>query len=157
MTDDNTPSPSSAPKHAGKIGRYQGPSGWLSLGAESTSPIMATHGQGTLTKLIKNQSNGSLVTMRRQSGSILGRDSLDDEERPRSLFDDRDDLSERRLSSVLNGPQVRSLRLIGNSNPRYKWERYWKTEEELKGMKKPMYVTQSVTRAQTSSLMTKNW
>ncbi|KAK6614030.1 cation diffusion facilitator 10 [Botrytis cinerea] len=138
MTDDNTPSPSSAPKHAAKIGRYQGPSGWLSLGAESTSPIMATHGQGTLTKLIKNQSNGSLVTMRRQSGSILGRDSLDDEERPRSLFDDRDDLSERRLSSVLNGPQVRSLRLIGNSNPRYKWERYWKTEEELKGMKKPI-------------------
>ncbi|TEY19688.1 hypothetical protein BOTCAL_1871g00010 [Botryotinia calthae] len=138
MMDDNTPSPSIAPKHAGKTGRYQGPSGWLSLGAESTSPIMATHGQGTLTKLIKNQSNGSLVTMRRQSGSILGRDSLDDEERPRSLFDDRDDFSERRLSSVLNGPQMRSLRLIGNSNPRYKWERYWKTEEELKGMKKPI-------------------
>lgn len=155
MTDDNTPSSSSAPKQIGKIGRYQGPSGWLSLSTESTSP-MATHGQGTLTKLIKNQSNGSLVTMRRQSGSILGRDSLDDEERPRSLFDDRDDFSERRLSAVLNGPQMRSQRLIGNSNPRYKWERYWKTEEELKGMKKPMYVTPSVTQAQTSSLMTKS-
>ncbi|KAF7906447.1 hypothetical protein EAF00_000726 [Botryotinia globosa] len=135
MTEDNTPSSSSAPKQIGKIGRYQGPSGWLSLSTESTSP-MATHGQGTLTKLIKNQSNGSLVTMRRQSGSILGRDSLDDEERPRSVFDDRDDFSERRLSAVLNGPQMRSQRLIGNSNPRYKWERYWKTEEELKGMKK---------------------
>ncbi|TGO89920.1 hypothetical protein BPOR_0087g00120 [Botrytis porri] len=137
MTDDNPPSSSSAPKQIGKIGRYQGPSGWLSLSTESTSP-MATHGQGILTKLIKNQSNGSLVTMRRQSGSILGRDSLDDEERPRSVFDDRDDFSERRLSAVLNGPQMRSQRLIGNSNPRYKWERYWKTEEELKGMKKPI-------------------
>jgi len=28
--------------------------------------------------------------------------------------------------------------LIGNSNPRYKWEKYYKTEEELKGMKKPI-------------------
>lgn len=29
-------------------------------------------------------------------------------------------------------PQMRSQRLIGNSNPRYRWERYFKTEEELK-------------------------
>jgi divalent metal cation (Fe/Co/Zn/Cd) transporter len=48
---------------------------------------------------------------------------------------------ERRLSnaaSVLNTPQMRSQRLIGNSNPRYRWERYFKTEEELKQMKKPI-------------------
>ncbi|KAA8576461.1 hypothetical protein EYC84_006578 [Monilinia fructicola] len=137
MTDNNAPSSSSLPKQIGKIGRYQGPSGWLPLNAESTSP-MATHGQGTLSRLIRNQSNGSIVTMRHPSASVLGRESLDDEERPRSIFDDRDDFSERRLSAVLNGPQMRSQRLIGNSNPRYKWERYWKTEEELKKMKKPM-------------------
>lgn len=135
MTDDNG-LPSSPPRTISKIGRYQGPSSWLPLSTESTSP-MATHGQGTLTRLIKNQSNGSYTT-RRSSGSLPGRDFLDDEERPRSVFDERDDFSERRLSAVLNGPQMRSQRLIGNSNPRYKWERYWKTEEELKGMKKPM-------------------
>jgi hypothetical protein len=42
---------------------------------------------------------------------------------------------DRRMSAVLNTPQMRSMRLIGNSNPRYRWERYWKAEPELKGMK----------------------
>lgn len=45
---------------------------------------------------------------------------------------------ERRLSRILLGPQARSLKLIGRSNPRYRWERYWKTEEQLRAMKKPM-------------------
>jgi hypothetical protein len=45
-----------------------------------------------------------------------------------------------RRASVLNDPRMRSQRLIGNSNPRYRWHQYWKTEEELKQMKKPMYV-----------------
>ncbi|KAE9978469.1 hypothetical protein BLS_000593 [Venturia inaequalis] len=48
---------------------------------------------------------------------------------------------ERRLSSaaaVLLTPQMRSQRLIGNSNPRYKRERYFKTEDELKKYKKPL-------------------
>jgi cation diffusion facilitator family transporter len=46
---------------------------------------------------------------------------------------------ERRMSnaaSILNTPQMRSQRLIGNSNPRYKWGRYFKSEEELKKMPK---------------------
>ncbi|KAK4501424.1 hypothetical protein PRZ48_007233 [Zasmidium cellare] len=45
----------------------------------------------------------------------------------------------RRMSyqaSVLMTPEVRSQRLIGNTNPRYKWERYWKTEDDLKKIKK---------------------
>ncbi|KAF2128461.1 hypothetical protein P153DRAFT_342186 [Dothidotthia symphoricarpi CBS 119687] len=49
---------------------------------------------------------------------------------------------ERRSSStdvhVLNTPHMRSARLIGNTNPRYKWEQYYKTDEQLKGMKKPI-------------------
>ncbi|CAE7009428.1 hypothetical protein P3342_003014 [Pyrenophora teres f. teres] len=52
---------------------------------------------------------------------------------------DRD--SDRRSSigaHVLNTPQMRSQRLIGNSNPRYQWEKYYKSEEELKGMKRPV-------------------
>jgi hypothetical protein len=35
-------------------------------------------------------------------------------------------------------PQMRSQRLIGSSNPRYRWEQYYKTDEELKKMKKPI-------------------
>ncbi|KAI0203964.1 hypothetical protein F4808DRAFT_457667 [Astrocystis sublimbata] len=50
----------------------------------------------------------------------------------------RSQADERRLNQILNSDQVRSMRLIGNPNPRYKWERYWKTEEELKALKKPL-------------------
>ena len=35
-------------------------------------------------------------------------------------------------------PQMRSMRLIGSNNPRYHWRKYFKTEEELKQMKKPI-------------------
>jgi hypothetical protein len=95
-----------------------------------------------------------------------------DRERRGSISEDDEDLesgrhglmmnyesdSDRRHSvgaSVLNTPQMRSQRLIGNSNPRYKWwvhrysmmggqvlivgrEKYYKGDEELKGMRKPM-------------------
>lgn len=47
----------------------------------------------------------------------------------------------RRMSlgpEILMTPQMRSMRLIGNSNPRYKWQQYYKTEEEVKQMKKPI-------------------
>ncbi|KAF2024934.1 hypothetical protein EK21DRAFT_117333 [Setomelanomma holmii] len=74
------------------------------------------------------------------------RGSLTDEEEDLDSFRgglimpyDRD--TERRSSnavSILNTPQMRSQRLIGNSNPRYKWERYYKSDEELKNMKKPI-------------------
>lgn len=33
---------------------------------------------------------------------------------------------------------MRSQRLIGNSNPRYRWEKYYKTEDDLKKMSKPL-------------------
>ncbi|KAK5112661.1 hypothetical protein LTR85_011172 [Meristemomyces frigidus] len=48
---------------------------------------------------------------------------------------------DRRMSlaaSILATPQMRSQRLIGNSNPRYRWEQYYKTDEELSKMKKPI-------------------
>ena len=41
-------------------------------------------------------------------------------------------------AKILMTPQMRSQRLIGNSNPRYEWEQYYKTEDELKQMKKPI-------------------
>ena len=114
---------------------------------------MATHGSGTLTNLIKSRSHTSLQSMRRPS-SFRGRDTNDDEEAAwahrLSPNDEPEDFwrnaDERRLSAVLLGPQMRSQRLIGQSNPRYKWERYWKTEEELKGLKKPMSVIRLLLR-----------
>ncbi|KAF2170746.1 hypothetical protein M409DRAFT_63823 [Zasmidium cellare ATCC 36951] len=45
----------------------------------------------------------------------------------------------RRMSyqaSVLMTPEVRSQRLIGNTNPRYRWEKYWQTDDDLKKIKK---------------------
>lgn len=39
---------------------------------------------------------------------------------------------------VLMTPQMRSQRLIGNSNPRYKWETYYQSEKQLAEMRKPM-------------------
>jgi divalent metal cation (Fe/Co/Zn/Cd) transporter len=51
------------------------------------------------------------------------------------------DTDPRRMSlgpEILNTPQMRSMRLIGNSNPRYRWQQYFKTEEQLKEMKKPL-------------------
>ncbi|KAI0483058.1 hypothetical protein GGR56DRAFT_222573 [Xylariaceae sp. FL0804] len=40
----------------------------------------------------------------------------------------------RRMSELLNSTPMRSMRLIGNSNPRYRWERYWRTQEELRAL-----------------------
>ncbi|KAI9781441.1 MAG: hypothetical protein M1839_006035 [Geoglossum umbratile] len=67
--------------------------------------------------------------------------------RPSSIFDldseadlERED-RERRQSIgalALMAPQMRSVRLIGSSNPRYQWEQYIKTEEELRQMRKPL-------------------
>ena len=51
---------------------------------------------------------------------------------------------DRRMSAVSDGgevlmsPQMRSMRLIGKNNQRYQWEKYYKSDEELKTMKKPI-------------------
>jgi len=121
---------------------------FLPLSADDFSPL-ATKGHGVLSSLIRSQSNASLhTTNHRRPSSFRGRDTPDDEECGSLLAQHRDSRDEeredfnrgeeRRLSAVLNGPFARSQRLIGNSNPRYQWERYWKTEEEMKTMKKPM-------------------
>ena len=45
---------------------------------------------------------------------------------------------ETRLTQILQGPLARSMNLIGKSNPRYRWDRYWKHQDELSLMDKPM-------------------
>ncbi|PBP18505.1 hypothetical protein BUE80_DR010570 [Diplocarpon rosae] len=138
MSDEYASSP---PRH-GKIAR---PRGFLPLSSEDGANPMALHGQGALVNLIKSRSSQSLATThRRLSSALRNREPDEDEEageRHSREFDDSEDfmsIDERRLSLILNGPQMRSQRLIGKSNPRYKWERYWKTEDQLQQMQKPI-------------------
>ena len=104
---------------------------------------------GALTHLMRTRSQQNLAggapprtpsRTRRHYGS-------DDEEslrgRSRSRQAEDDDIErllrdETRLSQILHGPQNRSMNLLGKSNPRYRWERYWKSDDELYGMSKPM-------------------
>lgn len=113
-----------------KYGPIARPRGFLILNNEDASP-MATHGQGTLASLIKSRSTASLQTIhRRQSVVARSRESQDDEEageRHARESEDTEDFKStdgRRLSLLLNGPQMRSQRLIGNSNPRYRWGKW---------------------------------
>lgn len=133
---------SASPPKYGRIARLRG---FLPLNNEDSSPL-STHGQGTLTALISSRSSASLSALTRRASSLrepdeetglLGRRSSRGEEDGEE-FAGRMSGDERRVSLVLNTPQMRSQRLIGNSNPRYQWEKYWKTEETLKSMKKPM-------------------
>lgn len=138
MSSDGHDHAGESPPRYGRIPRLRG---FLPLSGD-VNP-MTTHGQGVLGALLRTQSSASL---QRQS-VVWNRATPNDEESgPRRLSQDGDieDLrrgDERRLSSVLYGPQMRSQRLIGNSNPRYRWDRYWKPGEELKTMRKPMFVS----------------
>ncbi|KAH6854378.1 hypothetical protein B0I37DRAFT_361808 [Chaetomium sp. MPI-CAGE-AT-0009] len=82
-------------------------------------PPLAPIGHGALASLIRHRG--------REEEDGPGGDGPEDE------LSRRD---ERRLSAILNSANIRSMRLIGSSNPRYCWERYWKTEAELAAMSK---------------------
>ncbi|KAI0176430.1 hypothetical protein GGR52DRAFT_361959 [Hypoxylon sp. FL1284] len=124
----------------------KGPS--LCLQGESPPPI-SPRGPSALTSLFKTRSYGSLhnygSTWRGAIPNIphdeetallqpmgYARSDSDDEDHRRSQGD------ERRLNQLLQSTPVRSMRLIGNSNPLYRWSHYWKTEEQLKEMRKPV-------------------
>ena len=108
-----------------------------------------THGQNLPTLLqnigplpIRRNSSflfdlGEDVEVQRRPGERELRTSFD-----ARAFDENRPAYERRASEhaakTLMTPQMRSQRLIGNSNPRYRWEQYYKTEEELKRMRKPI-------------------
>jgi hypothetical protein len=139
MTDhDISPAkPSSLPRNLSSSSlRIAGLKNFLPLSAEPNA--FSTRGQHLPSLLSRRPS--TLRADHRSSFAIS-----DDEEDIESLRHglataiDRD--AERRMSvgaQVLKTPQMRSQRLIGNSNPRYKWERYFKSDEELKKMKKPV-------------------
>ncbi|KIW96637.1 uncharacterized protein Z519_02028 [Cladophialophora bantiana CBS 173.52] len=117
---------------------------------------VSTRGQ-RLPSLIQNRSTTSLFTLQRRPptrrGSVASHRSSDDEEHgpPEDYFDSfaggrwrpstPSEIDPRRMSlgpEILMTPQVRSMRLIGQSNPRYHWHQYFKTEEELKEMRRPI-------------------
>lgn len=49
--------------------------------------------------------------------------------------DRRSATEERRLNDLLNGPHMRSMRLIGAPSTRYQWAKYWKTDDQLANLK----------------------
>jgi len=84
---------------------------------------------------MRTRSQSSLSSVNRQH-----RDEEAANLRPNWSHSEEDDIGrlladEQRLSQILHGSKGRSMNLIGKSNPRYRWERYWRHEEELKGMK----------------------
>ncbi|KAI1475007.1 hypothetical protein F4774DRAFT_308225 [Daldinia eschscholtzii] len=124
--------------------------GPFALSQDENPPPISPRGPGSLTHLLKSRSHSSLhnygSTWR---GNVPN--ALDDEEsallpsmfsRPPSEPDDeahrRSQSEERRLNQLLHSSTMRSMLLIGKSNPRYNWERYWKTEEQLNAMRKPL-------------------
>jgi hypothetical protein len=122
--------------------------GFLPLNDDSP---LSTPGNQALNSLLRARSLGSNTSLhklgsRRPSSVHRGYgDDHDEEASPglerrfsRQPREGDDPTYERRANELLNGPQMRSMRLIGNSNPRYNWKKYWKTEEELKQMRKPM-------------------
>ncbi|KAL8967671.1 MAG: hypothetical protein Q9197_005309 [Variospora fuerteventurae] len=126
--------------------------GFLPLAGDSVS----TRGQN-LPSLIQSRSSASLRDVRaylNQRKTSVYHDETDEEpdvERdgglrssqrnghsPASNKTGRPERQASNTSEALMTPQMRSMRLIGNSNPRYQWEKYYKSDDELKQMKKPI-------------------
>ncbi|KAI9765830.1 MAG: hypothetical protein M1840_007112 [Geoglossum simile] len=136
MTDSPQPSGASEPATDAFPGTLRLPRhrGLFSLHSEE---LFTTRGHN-LPGLIQSHSSSSLHKMGgyyspgRRPSSIFDLDAEADLEREER---------ERRQSTgaiALMTPQMRSMRLIGSSNPRYQWEQYIKAEEDLKQMKKPV-------------------
>src|ERR1700735_980904 len=124
--------------------RYQlgGLSSFLPLNEDAA---ISTRGQ-RLPSLIQSRSSNALSTLGKYRGRLNSLQSNTGDEEARPAQDERrrpsfSEIDARRMSvnpDILNTPQIRSMRLIGNSNPRYRWQRYYKSEDELKKMKKPI-------------------
>ena len=110
--------------------RISGLRGFLPLSPDNAA---TTRGQ-RLPGLIQNRSTASLIDLagqaqqRRPSSLYRSNDASQDVERAANGNPDHPDGrsmlggGERRMSGgVLMTPQMRSMRLIGNNNPRYRW------------------------------------
>ena len=146
MTDDSSPPPKTY-----RIGSLRG---FLPL--SDTSNAFSTRGQ-KLPSLIQSRSTANAKDLwvqtpqRRSATPETNKDDESDVERDAdggyegpSPAKSRLSKMDRRMSGVSDGaevlmtPQMRSMRLIGKNNSRYQWEQYYKSDEELKKMKKPI-------------------
>ncbi|SPJ79120.1 related to cation diffusion facilitator 10 [Fusarium torulosum] len=132
-------SPSTPSKH-GSHAQLRRPS-FLS-NDDSHNPLGTRSGH--LQSLIRNRSAQSVHSLSSSLPTHSGPFWMGpDDEETALIRHDNDELGrlladERRLTQLLHGPQNRSAGLIGRSNPRYRWEQYWKPEEELSAMPKPL-------------------
>ncbi|KAJ4302909.1 hypothetical protein N0V90_001800 [Kalmusia sp. IMI 367209] len=136
MTPGSSPSRSPGLPRSTSLSRLAGLKGFLPLASESNA--LSTR-SGQLQSLISRRPSTLRSSRSERRGSVSSDDDIDYFRN--GLMAAYDSASERRMSigaHALNTPQMRSQRLIGNSNPRYKWERYFKTEEDLKQYKKPL-------------------
>ncbi|KAA6416093.1 MAG: cation efflux family [Lasallia pustulata] len=97
--------------------------------------VISTRGQ-SLPSLIRSISTASLHDLRLQGPQRRPSRVARGEEG--GEMDIERNCDSRKGEDARMTPQMRSMRLIGNSNPRYQWHRYYKSEEELKGMKKSL-------------------
>ncbi len=137
--------------------RLSGLSHFIPLNDDSPGAV-STRGQ-RLPSLLQSRSTTSLFSLPKRGrqpqprrGSFTSHHSTEDEEhgvsvdeleplRKRRSAHSPMEIDARRMSlgpEILNTPPMRSMRLIGQSNPRYFWHKYYKTEEELARMKKPI-------------------
>ncbi|RMZ73262.1 cation diffusion facilitator 10 [Pyrenophora seminiperda CCB06] len=140
MTDHGTTPPTpSSPAHAPRSSSHPRlTNSKLFLPLQNDASTISTRGHH-LPSLLHHTRRPSTIRSTERRGSDTDDEDLEAYRNGLMMSHDRD--SDRRSSigaHVLNTPQMRSQRLIGNSNPRYKWEKYYKAEEELKGMKKPV-------------------
>ncbi|KAK3202359.1 hypothetical protein GRF29_161g970612 [Pseudopithomyces chartarum] len=137
MTPGSSPSPaSSSLPRSTSLSRLANSKGFLPL---NTEPNALSTRSGQLQNLISRRPSTlrSFRSGRERRGSVSSDDDMDDF-RNSLLAQDMASERERRASigaAALHTPEMRSQRLIGNSNPRYRWDHYFKTEEELKQYK----------------------
>ncbi|EDU40540.1 MMT1 Co Zn Cd cation transporter [Pyrenophora tritici-repentis] len=140
MTDYGaTPPTPSSPAHVPRSSSHPRlTNSKLFLPLQNDASAISTRGHH-LPSLLHHTRRPSTIRSNERRGSETDDEDLEAYRNGLMMPHDRD--SDRRSSigaHVLNTPQMRSQRLIGNSNPRYQWEKYYKSEEELKGMKKPV-------------------
>jgi hypothetical protein len=123
MTDHNSPSsakPTPPSPRSASLPRLANSKLFLPLTGDSASAI-STRGQH-LPSLFHTRRPSTIRSNERRNSLTDDEEDIDAVKAGLMMPYDRD--PERRSSnaaSILNTPQMRSQRLIGNSNPRYKW------------------------------------
>lgn len=156
MSDTNSIHEHEPPSPA-RTYRIPGLKNFLQLSADDSKSSISTRGQA-LPGLISSRSATHIPSLKEQHPKQRRRSSIDAEESGRRSADTLDghdlelgrrtsfvpvwgdspeQMDDRRMSLLMT-PQMRSQRLIGNSNPRYRWEQYYTTEERLNKMRKPI-------------------